>query len=170
MFKRYEINGKEIIAKNRFSAIAGFIMQKHNQAKKTTAEVVDFGDSDADVNSQLTFVVRKDVDVQPLLRILNKKGLLIVNFKEGTENPVISQVLQPNGRKFTQKVSGNGEYKQIKIIDKSAKTLESIENIFKQIASVFEYSDSVELCNVSYEGDSVTKLTVDYDISSVELS
>jgi hypothetical protein len=57
MFKRFEINNKEVIAKNRFSAIVGSVMNKH----KVKAEVVDFGDSDADVSSQLTFIVRKEV-------------------------------------------------------------------------------------------------------------
>ena len=166
MFKRFEINNKEVIAKNRFSAIVGSVMNKH----KVKAEVVDFGDSDADVSSQLTFIVRKEVDEKPLLRLLAKKGLLVINFKEGVEAPITAQVLEPKQRKYTEKVGGNGEYKQVKIKDNSTKNLESLENIFKQIATVFEYSDSVELCNVSYDGKSVTKLTLDYDITNVELA
>lgn len=166
MMKRYEINGKEIIAKNRFSAIVSSVVSKH----KATAEVVDFGDSDADVNSQLTFVVRKDVDEKPLLKLLSKKGLLIINFREGVEAPVVSQVLEPKNRKYTEKVSGSGDYKQVKIKDDSSKSLESIENILKQILTVFEYSDSVELCNVSYDGKTISKMTLDYDITNVELA
>lgn len=165
MFKRYMINGKEVIAKNRFSAIVSSVMNKH----KVKAETVDFGETDADVNSQLTFIVRKDVDEKPLLRLLAKKGLLIINFKEGVEAPSTAQVLEPKNRKYTEKVSGSGDYKLVKIKDESSKSLESIENILKLILSVFEYSDSVELCNVSY-GGKVTKLTLDYDITNVELT
>ena len=80
MFKRYTVNGKEIIAKNRFSAIVGSVMNKH----KVKAEIVDFGDSESDVTSQLTFVVKKDVDEKPLLRLFSKKGLLIIIFIRGS--------------------------------------------------------------------------------------
>ena len=165
MFKRFEINGKEVIAENRFSAIASSIIAKH----KVKAETVDFGETEADVTSQLTFVVKKDVDEKPLLRLLAKKGLLIINFKEGVEVPSVVQILEPKNRKYTEKVGGNGEYKQVRIKDGSSKSLEALDNAFKLILSVFEYSDSVELCNISYDGK-VTKLTLDYDISNVELT
>lgn len=165
MFKRFEINGKEVIAKNRFSAIVGSVMNKH----KVEAETVDFGETDADITSQLTFIVDKDVDEKPLLRLLAKKGLLIVNFKEGVEAPATVQVLEPKNRKYTEKVSGSGDYKLVKIKDESSKALEALDNIFKQILAAFEYSDTVELCNVSFDGKA-TKLTLDYDITNVEIA
>lgn len=165
MFKRYTVNGKEIIAKNRFSAIVGSVMNKH----KVKAEVVDFGDSESDVTSQLTFVIKKDVDEKPLLRLLSKKGLLIINFREGVENPTVIPILESNNRKYTEKVSGSGDYKQVKIKDKSSASLVALENIFKEILSVFEYCSEVELCYVSYDGKEVSKVTINYDINNVEV-
>ena len=165
MMKRFEICGKEIIAKNRFSAIASHVINKH----KVKAEVVDFGDSESEINSQLTFVVRKDVDEKPLLRLLSKKGLLIINFKEGVENPVVVPILESKNRKYTEKVSGSGEFKQVKIKDQSANALTALDNVFKEILSAFEYCSEVELCYVSYDGKTITKLTINYDINNVEV-
>lgn len=168
MLKRYNVNGVAVIASSYSEAFNRSLAKPTASGlHEVKAEFVDFGDDEVevDVNTFVSFVVPEDANVKPLLKLLNRKGLLVVNFTEGVESPAVSVVHEPKNRKLTEKKSGG--YKLIKIADDSEATVKALEKTLGDIQDAQALVDNLSLVLVGYDGVAESA-KLDFTISSVD--
>lgn len=166
MLRRFNIDGCSVVASTRSEAFnRAVVMRDRPEMVEVRAESIDFGEDEDEIDlcTKVTFVVPEDADVKPLLKVLNKKGCLLVNFAEGAE-PTLKTVLEPKDRKLTEKKSGG--YKMVKITDASEATLKNLEGVLNEIADAQASNGSLRLVLVGFDG-SVEEATLDYSVSSV---